>query len=106
MKVRFPSRSEFLEALRLGIKEQRPRLDLGHLIEIHLDPGGYKGRWFVIVREEEEEEFEVVGSMRDPTRFPQRIKVAALALLQEGAYGRFDIMHDRESGIVSIKRDG
>lgn len=49
--------------------------------------------------------FKVVGTMLDPTRFPQRIRVAACALLQEKAIGRFIIEHDRKTGIVTIKRD-
>lgn len=105
MLIRFPKRSGFLKALRLGIKLGRSALDSGQPIEIQLEPGGYHGRWIAVIRPEDDEEFEVSGSMRDPTRFPQRIRAAAWALHREGASGRFEIMHDRESGIVTIRRD-
>jgi hypothetical protein len=105
MNIRFPTRSEFLEPLRLGIKHQRAALDAGRPIEVRLKPGGYHGRRVVILRPEDREEFEVIGSMRDPTRFPQRIRTAAWALHLEEAHGRFEISHDRESGVFTIKRD-
>jgi hypothetical protein len=47
-----------------------------------------------------------VGSMSDPSRFPQWIDVAAWALHEEGAFDQFVIEHDRESGIVTIRRGG
>jgi hypothetical protein len=59
----------------------------------------------VIIRQEDDEEFEVVGSMKDPTRFPQRIRVAARALYLEEAFGRFVISHDRDPGVITIQRD-
>jgi hypothetical protein len=77
----------------------------GRLIEIRLEQGGYRGKWLVIIRAEDAEEFEAVGSMHDPTRFPQRIKVAASALFQERLFGRFVVEHDRDSGAVTIQRD-
>ena len=48
----------------------------GNPVEIQLDPGG-TGKWVVIIRSDNHEDFETVGSMSDPSRFPQRIKVAA-----------------------------
>lgn len=105
MNIPFPRRSEFLDTLREGIKLGRPALDAGRPIEIRLKAGGYVGRWPVIVRQEVDEEFEVVGSMKDPTRFPQRIRVAARALYLESAFGRFTISHDRDPGVVTIQRD-
>ena len=47
-----------------------------------------------------------VGSMSDLSRFPQMIKVVAWALHQEEAFDQFAIEHDRESGIVTIRREG
>jgi hypothetical protein len=105
MNVRFPIRSEFLDALRLGIKLGRSALDAGRPIEVLLKPGGYGGRWSVIIHQDDDEEFEVVGSMKDPTRFPQRIRVAARALYLEGAYGRFEVSHDRDPGVIAIRRE-
>jgi hypothetical protein len=43
--------------------------------------------------------------MKDPSRFAQRIRVAAWALFEEKVFGRFVIEHDRKSGIVSIRRE-
>lgn len=104
MTIRFPAKSEFLDLLRGGIKHGWAELEQGKPIEIQLKPGGYRGKWDVIVRADNHEEFEAVGSMNDPSRFPQRIKAAAWALHQEGVFGRSVIEHDRESGIVTIKR--
>lgn len=105
MTIRFPASSKFLDPLRSGIKNGRTRLEHGNPVEIQLKPGGYRGKWVVIIRSDNHEDFETVGSMSDPSRFPQRIKVAAWALHQEGLFGRFIIENDRESGIVTIKRD-
>jgi hypothetical protein len=105
MNIRFPKRSGFLDALREGIKLGRAALDAGRPVETRLKPGGYNGRWPVMIRREEDEEFEVVGSLKDPTRFPQRIRVAARALFLEEAFGRFVITHDRDPGVVTIQRD-
>jgi hypothetical protein len=85
MTIRFPMRSEFLDALRTGIKHGRAELECDHPVEIRLKPGGYQGKWVVIIRPDNQEEFEAVGSMSDPSRFPQRIKVAAWALTSGGS---------------------
>jgi len=97
--------SEFIDTLRAGIKLGSGDLQQGRPIEIKLKPGGYKGKCFLIVRPDDQEEFEVVGTIKHPTRFPRRIRVAAWALLQEKVFGRFVIEHDRDSGIVTIQRD-
>jgi len=103
--IRFPRRSEFLEPLRDQIKLNRHRLEGGEAIEVSLKPGGYGGKWSVVIAPDDHETFQAEGSISDPTRFPQRIRVAALALAQEGLHGRFFIRHDRDSGAVSIRRD-
>jgi hypothetical protein len=90
--------------LQSGIQRKRPSLDAGQPIEIILYPGGYVGKWEIDIKSDDQEHFEVLGSMRDPGRFPQRIRVAALALLREDAFGRFVIEHDRDQGIVTIQR--
>jgi len=105
MNIRYPTRSQFIDALRESVKLGRSRLEEGRSIEVTLKPGGYLGKWSVIIHPDDSKEFKVVGTMKDPTRFPQRIRVAAWALLQEKVFGRFIIEHDRESGIVTIKRD-
>ena len=105
MNLRYPTRSEFIDALREGIKLGRSRHEEGRSVEIKLKPGGYHGKWSVIILPDDSKEFKVVGTMKDPTRFPQRTRVAAWALLEEKIYGRFAIELDREGGTVSIKRD-
>ena len=105
MKFKYPMRSEFIDKLREGIKLGSGNLQQCRPIEIKLKPGGYKGKWSLIVRPDDQEEFEVVGRIKHPTRFPRRIRVAAWALLQEKIFGRFVVEHDRDSGIVTIKRD-
>lgn len=105
MNIRYPTRSEFIDALREGVKLGRSRLEEGRSVEVKLKPGGYHGKWSVIIHPDDSKEFKVVGTMKDPTRFPQRTRVAAWALFEEKTYGRFLIELDRESGILSIKRD-
>lgn len=104
MKIRYPTRSVFIDALRAGIRSGRSLLDAGRPIQVRLKPGGYSGGWSVIISRADRVEFKVAGTMRAPTRFPQRIRVAAWALLLEGAFGRFLIEHDRTTGIATIKR--
>jgi hypothetical protein len=91
--------------LREGVKLGRSRLEEGRSIEVKLKPGGYQGKFSVIIHPDDSQEFEFVGTIKDPTRFAQRIKVAAWALFEEKIYGRFVIEHDRESGTVTIKPD-
>ena len=105
MKIPYPTRSEFIDTLREGVKLGRSRLEEGHSIEVALKPGGYQGKWSVIIHPDDSKEFTVVGTMKDPTRFPQRIRVAAWALFEERIYGRFVIELDHESGIVTIERE-
>jgi hypothetical protein len=105
MKIKYPTRSEFIETMRQCVRLGRSRLEEGRLIEIKLKPGGYGGKWCVIIQSDDEREFKVVGSMNDPSRFAQRIRAAAWALFEQGVFGRFVIEHEPESGIVSIKRD-
>ncbi len=105
MKIRYPIRSKFFDALREGVKLGRSRLEEGCSVEVKLEPGGYPGKWPVVIHSGDAKEFKVVGTMKDPTRFPQRIRVAARVLFEERLFGRFVIELDRESGIVTIKRD-
>lgn len=103
--MKYPTRSEFIDPLREGVKLGRSRLKEGRSVEVKLKPGGYPGKWTVIIDSDDSKEFTVVGNMNDPTRFPQRIKLAAWALFQEQVFGRFIIEYDRKSGVLTIKRD-
>lgn len=108
MQIRFPKteKSRFLATLRTRIKEGRTRLESGKPVEVQFEPRGYGGRFTVIIRPGDQEEFEVLSlAKKDPARFAQRIKVAAFALRLEEVYGRFIIAHYPEDGIVSIQRD-
>ena len=88
MSIKYPIRSEFIEALRVGIKIGRSRLE-GRPIEIRLKPGAYQAKSSMIVSPDDPKEFKVIATMNDPTRFPQRIRVAAWALFLEKIFGRF-----------------
>jgi hypothetical protein len=105
MNIKYPRRSDFIDSLRLGVTLGRSRLEEGRSIEVALKPGGYQGKWSVIIHPDDSKEFTVVGTMKDPTRFPQRIRVAAWALFDERIYGRFTVELDRQSGVLTIKRD-
>ncbi len=105
MNIRYPTRSQFIDALREGVKLGRYRLEEGHSIEVTLKPRGYQGKFSVVIHPDDSKEFKVLRTMKDPTRFPQRIRVAAWALFQEKLFGRFVIQLDRECGTVTIKRD-
>ncbi len=105
MKIPYPTRSEFIDQLREGVNLGRSRLEERRSIEVALKPGGYQGKWSVIIHPDDSKEFTVLGTMKDPTRFPQRIRVAAWALFEERTYGRFVIELDRESGSVTIERE-
>jgi hypothetical protein len=105
MNIKYPSSSEFFEILRKGVNLGKSRLEQSHAVEVKLKPGGYQGNWSVIISPDNPKEFKVVGTMKDPTRFAQRIRVAAWALFEEKLFGRFVIVHDRKSGIVTIRRD-
>jgi hypothetical protein len=59
----------------------------------------------VVIDENDSQEFAVIGTVGDPARFPQRMRVAAWALFEAGIYGRYVIEYDRESGVVTITRE-
>jgi hypothetical protein len=102
MYIRFPMKSEFLAPLLAGIKASKGELQDRRVIAIHLKKGGYKGTWTVVLRSEDQNGFEVVGSIRDESRFPQRIRVAAWALQQLRVSGTFEISHDA-SGLLTVR---
>ncbi len=103
-KLKYPSRSEFIEALREGVIAGKPRLEKGGPIQIRLKLGGYEGKATVIISSDNPGEFEVGGATKDPDQLSRRIRVAAWALFQEKVFGRFIIEYDRKSGLLTIKR--
>jgi len=104
MYFNFPGRSEFLDPMLIGIEAGKDELRHGRSISIRLKQGGYQGTWAVILLPEDKKGFEVDGAMADPSRFPQRIRVAAWALHQKAVYGRFVIAHDH-SGLLTIREE-
>ena len=104
-KLKYPRRSEFIEALREGVIAGEPRLEKGGgPIQIRLKLGGYEGKATVIISSDNPGEFEVGGATKDPDQLSRRIRVAAWALFQEKVFGRFNIEYDRKSGILTIEK--
>jgi hypothetical protein len=104
-KLKYPNRSEFIEALREEVKAGKPRLERRHPIEIQMKLGGWQGKVAVIINPDDADEFGVAGAIKDPDQISRRIRVAAWALFQEKLFGRFIVEYARKSGILTIQRD-
>ncbi len=59
----------------------------------------------MIISSSDPDEFEVAGAIKDPNRLSQRLRFGAWALFLEKVFGRFIVEYDRNSGILTIKRD-
>jgi hypothetical protein len=96
------SRSKFLQPVITAIKQQRQDLMSGKQIAIQLESEeGYNDEYECKVNPKTS--FVTANfDYKDVTRFPARIKAAAIALCIEGFDGTFDISHC--SGLVTIKR--
>jgi len=105
-KLKYPGRSEFIEAMREGVNAGKSRLEKGRPIEIQMKLGGYQGKATVIISFNDPDEFEVAGAIKDPDQISRRIRAVAWALFQEKVFGRFIVEYDRKSGILTIQRDG
>jgi len=96
------SRSRFLFPIRKALRQNRERLVSGQPITIQLESEeGYKGTYICKIN--------LATSMitanyeyEDETRFPARIKAAAIAMCLEGIEGNFQISHDK--GKLAIRR--
>src|SRR5271157_1615739 len=104
-RLTYPFESEFIEALREGVRLGRTSLDDGRRIDIKLKEGGYEGGYSVVINPDDQKKFVVIGSVEDPEHFPRRIRVAAWALKLEEEFGRFLIKHFHDTGIVTIERE-
>jgi hypothetical protein len=104
-KLKYPKRSEFIEAMREGVNAGKQRLEKGYPIEIQMKLGGWQGKVAVIINPDDPDEFGVAGAIKDPDQISRRIRVAAWALFQEKVFGRFIVGYDPKSGILTIKRD-
>jgi hypothetical protein len=96
------SRSKFLPPIVEAIKLQRQDLASGKQIAIRLEnEEGYNGEYECKIIPKT---FLVTANFnnKDETRFPARIKAAAIALCIEGFNGTFEISH--YSGLVTIRR--
>ncbi|MGC9394150.1 MAG: hypothetical protein ACP5J4_04790, partial [Anaerolineae bacterium] len=63
---------------------------------------GYNGKIRVLIEKEFSSNFWADWEYPDPTRFPVRIRAAALALFQQGCFGEYIISH--ETGTLTIQR--
>jgi hypothetical protein len=95
------SRSKFLPPIIKAIKQQRQDLTAGKQIVIQLvSKEGYNGEYECKINLKTS----LVAAdfnYKDETRFPARIRAAAIALCIEGFNGTFEISH--YSGLVTIK---
>lgn len=104
-KLKYPGKSEFIEAMRHGVNAGKPRLEKGYPVEIQMKLGGYQGKATVIISSNDADEFEVAGMIKDSDPLSRRIRAAAWALFQEKVFGRFIVEYDCKSGLLTIKRD-
>jgi len=103
MRISYPkSHSQFLSPIKNAIQRDRDALFAGTPITVTLPPGGYSGNIQVTIEKTNPQSFWADWEYEAPTRFPQRIKVAAWALLQQGCFGEFEISHDK-SRILTIR---
>ena len=95
------SRSRFLNPIINELKEHGRNLSIGQPVEVQLDDEkGYKGTYHCRIKPEAR----IVTAnfhYEDKTRFPARIKAAAIALCCEGFAGTFEISH--EKGRLTIR---
>jgi hypothetical protein len=103
MRVRYNQRSKFLGRLVDHIKTNRASLDSGQGLVFGFDESeaGYVNDAVVIIDPHDRNEFETDLELRDPSRFPARMKAAATALRDCNCSGRYRISHNE--GRVFIK---
>ncbi len=102
MNILYALRSKFTALCQEGIASQQEALNVGKVIHIALEAGGYQGKIKVAIDAGNSTHFETDWSAGDPTRFPARIKAAATALRDRGSTGRFEISH--ANGVLSISK--
>lgn len=101
MDITFPIRSRFLDACEDTIRRGLAELEAGGTVRVDLDKGGYAGRVLVTIRPDDTASFGTNWKGADPTRFPARIKAAAMALLKCGCVGPFEVTH--ADGVLEIR---
>lgn len=100
MRINYPNNSKFLQPCEEMIQMNHDALAAGLPVTVSLSSGGYPGKISVNIDENIKHSFYTNWNNPDPTRFPQRIKVAAWALYQNGFFGEYIISH--ESGNLTI----
>ena len=102
MEIPYPTRSKFLSTCLSEISNKKLAILAGDKISITLTPAGYNVKFEVSVIQSKPEGFDTDWEYPDPTRFPTRIRTAALALYKCKCFGQFEISH--HEGILEIKR--
>jgi hypothetical protein len=99
-EIPYVTRPQFLPIIERQLNHLRNSTkDL--TVQISLEPGGYNGDVIEAIHSGDAHTFETDWPHRDHTRFPQRIRVAAIALQQCGFIGLFRIIH--EDGVLIIR---
>jgi hypothetical protein len=101
---KYPDRSEFIKPCEMAINATRDALLAGRLIDVRLSPKGYSGQVEVSISETDAVTFEADWDYRDQSWFPRRIRAVAYALFKTGCFGKYEISHDRETGVLAIRR--
>jgi len=96
MDIAYSTRSQFLDPCEAAVRQHHTQLISGEAVRIDLQRGGYGGRVIVTILPDDSMTFSTDWE-GNPTRFPQRIKAAATALLNCGCKGKFEISHSNGS---------
>ncbi len=102
MDIAYSTRSQFLSACETAIREQRAGLDGGRIVRVDFGGGGYNGSINATIRPNDHAFFGADCELKDPTRFPARIRAAATALKNCECYGLFEILHS--DGSIKIRK--
>ena len=102
MDLPYSTRSRFLSTCEIAIREQRAGLDGGGIVRVDFGGGGYNGCIRVTIRPNDHALFGADRELKDPTRFPARIRAAATALKNCGCLGLFEISHS--DGSISMRK--
>lgn len=86
--------SKFLDPCKSAVIECEAELKAGLPVTIKfISKSKYNGEYIVSISHSEKYSFETNYESSDPSRFPQRIKAAATALLKCGYEGAYRISH-------------
>jgi hypothetical protein len=99
-----PNRSRFIEPCEKAINDNREALLAGSPVDVKLSPKGYSGRVEVSILETDAVAFEADWDYMDQSWFPRRIGAAAYALFKTGCFGKYEISHNRKTGVLAIRR--